>query len=234
MYAHRVEILYRSYDYNVVVLIAQKLQFILFPAHQRLVYQHLVYRRSLEPPLQQVFEFFPVVHQRSPRTAERERRTYAQRETELLRYLLALEVRTCDTARGRTYAYLVHQLTELFAVLCYVYRIYIDSYQFYPVFFPNALFLRLDSQVERSLSAHCRQYSVYLVLLEYLFDGFHGQRQQVNVVRRYRVGHNGSWVRVDKGHFYTLFAQRTRSLASGIVELGSLAYHYRAAAYYQH
>ena len=173
--------------------------------------------------MEQILEFFLVVHERSTRTAQGERGADAQRKAEFLSDLLALEVRTGDLARGGSHADLGHQLAELFAVFGDVDRIDVHADELYAVFFPHAFFLGFDGQVERRLTAHGGQYGVDFLFGEDLFDGFDRQGKQVYMVGRYRVGHDGGGVGVDQGDFDPFLAQRAGGLAARIVELGGLS-----------
>ncbi len=76
------------------------------------------------------------------------------------------------------------------------------------VAFPNAEFVGLDGEVERRLSAHGGQHCINVALFQNLDEALHRQRQQINVVCRHRVGHDGGRIGVDERHLDAFFAQR--------------------------
>ncbi len=76
-----------------------------------------------------------------------------------------------------------------------------------PVLLPDAELLTFDGEVQRGLSAHGGQHRIDLVLLQDLLDARGGQRQQVDVVRRDRIGHDGGRVAVDQRDLDAFFAK---------------------------
>ncbi len=85
--AHRVDVLDRADDDEVVGDVAHHLELELFPADHRLLDQDLVHRAHLEAALDQVAELFDVVGDAAADAAHGERRTDHQREAERVRQL---------------------------------------------------------------------------------------------------------------------------------------------------
>jgi hypothetical protein len=84
-------------------------------------------------------------------------------------------------------------------------------------------FLALDGEVQRGLAAHGGQHGVDLVLLQDLLDALRGERHQVHVVRRDRIGHDGGRVAVDQRDLDAFVAEGAGSLGAGVIELAGLA-----------
>src|SRR5688572_32930910 len=84
MDTHRIEILDGADDDHVAVTIAQQLQLIFFPSHDALLDEHFMGRRGVETAGKGSIEFFFCIYKASARSAQRKRRTYHQREPDLL------------------------------------------------------------------------------------------------------------------------------------------------------
>ena len=221
--AHRIEVLDGADDDHVVVGVAEQLELELLPPHQRLVDHHLVDRRDVQCAGQQLIELLRVVHHGRPRPTERERRPDAQRETELLRGLLALEEALRRGLRRHRHADFAHQLAEALAVLGDVDRVDVDPDHLHPILLPDAHLLAGDREVQRGLAAHRGQHRIDVVQLEHLLDGGRLERLEVDVVRHDRVGHDGGGVRIDEGDLNALFAEGARRLGSRVIEFAGLS-----------
>ena len=90
VHAHRVDVFDRADDDDVVVLVAHHLQLEFLPADDRLLDQHFVHRRGIEPALNDRLEFFDVVGDAAAGPAEGERRTDDQGQADDRRALCAL------------------------------------------------------------------------------------------------------------------------------------------------
>jgi hypothetical protein len=117
----------------------------------------------------------------------------------------------------------LHQHAELLAVLGDVDGGGVHADHAHVVFLPDAELLALDGEVQRGLSAHGGQHRVDLVLLEDLLDALGGERLQVHVVRRDRIGHDGGRVAVDQRDLDAFVAEGAGSLGAGVIELAGLA-----------
>src|SRR5690349_20819140 len=97
MNAHRVEVLDRAYDYDVIRRVAHHLELEFLPALDRLLDQHLVIRRHLETPLDFGAILRGVACDRSTGAAERPRRTDDERQTQALADLIGFAMRMCNS-----------------------------------------------------------------------------------------------------------------------------------------
>ena len=83
--AHRIDVLDRADDDEVVGDVAHHLELEFLPADHRLLDEHLVDRAQLEPALGEVAELLDVVGDAAADAAERERRADDEREAERAR-----------------------------------------------------------------------------------------------------------------------------------------------------
>src|SRR5512138_2591801 len=86
MNSHRIEVLYRTNDHHVVVLIAHHLKLELFPSDHRFLEKHLMNRRFSETLVYEFDEILAVVDNVPPRAAERERGTDDDRKLDPLKH----------------------------------------------------------------------------------------------------------------------------------------------------
>ena len=213
--AHRVKVLDRTDDGHVVVAVAQQLQFVFLPAHDRLVDHDLVDGTQVQPAGQCLVEISGVVNDARTGSSQRIARSNAQRETELLSSLLAFEETFGCGLRRHGNAHGFHQITESLAVFGDLNGINIHPDHAHIVLFPNAHFIALDAQVQGGLTAHSRQHRVDVgVLFKDLLDGSWLKRLQVNVIRHHRIGHDGRGIGVDEGGFDSFFSKGTERLGT--------------------
>ena len=89
--------------------------------------------------------------------------------------------------------------------------------------------MKLESDVERGLSAQRRQHRVRLLNGEDLLDDLGGDRLDIGPIGHVRIGHDRGRVRVDEHHHEALLAEGLARLSSRIVELARLPDHDRAS-----
>ena len=80
VHAHRIEVLDRADDHDVVVVIAHHLELELLPADDAALDEHLARRRQVEPAAHDLLELVAVVGDAAAGAAERERRADDRRE----------------------------------------------------------------------------------------------------------------------------------------------------------
>ena len=222
--AHGVEVLHRADDDDVVGRVAQQFQFELLPAQDGLVDEDLVGGAGVQPAAQHVGVVLLLKTKTPAEAAEGIRGSNDEGEADLLGGLHAFQEAVGDLGRGTLQADLLHVEAEELAVLGQVDGVQVDADELGAVLLPQAEFAALDGQVQGRLPAHRRQDGVDLGLLaQNLLDGLRRQRQQVDVVGRHRVGHDGGRVGVDDGHLDALLAQAAAGLAAGVVEFTGLA-----------
>src|SRR5690606_33765623 len=188
-------------DDDVVRTITEQLQLELFPTQNGLLYQYLMCRRGLQPTAKRRFEFFFFMYESASGTTQCVRRPDNQRESDLLGGFFPFKERVGDFGCGHADTDFDHQLAELFPVLGFLDGCDVDTDDLYIIFFPKPALGSLDAQVECCLPTHGRKYSVYLSLLQDLFDTFAGKRQQINMVSNDVIGHDGGRIGVDDGYF---------------------------------
>ena len=168
----------------------------------------------LQAVLQQLVEVLFAVDEGGARTTQGVAGADHQREAEFLRHFFAFEEAGDGLAGRHGHTDLLHEHAELLTVLGDVDGGSVHPDHAHIVFLPDAELLALDGQVQRGLSAHGGQHGVDLVLGEYLLDALGGERHQVHVVRRDRVGHDGGRVAVDQRDLDAFVAEGAGSLAA--------------------
>src|SRR2546427_7161647 len=112
MYAHRIEILDRADDDDVVLEITHHLQLELLPSDDRLFNQDGVHRAQVETALDDAFEFLSVKRKAAAGTAQRKRGTNDTGETDTLNHALRFADVSDDLAARRRKTDLGHGLFE--------------------------------------------------------------------------------------------------------------------------
>ena len=91
MHTHRVEILNRTDDGNVVVRVSQEFQLELLPAEYRFFHEYFVDGRCRQATVQRFVQEFLAVDEAATCSAEGEGRANDQRKSDLLGELLAFQ-----------------------------------------------------------------------------------------------------------------------------------------------
>ena len=115
--AHRIDVLDRADDDEVVRDVAHDLELEFLPADHRLLDEDLVDRAELEAALGEIAEFLDVVSDAAADAAERERWPDDQREAERPRELDRFGERACQPALRHVEADLAHRVLEQLPVL---------------------------------------------------------------------------------------------------------------------
>ena len=222
MHAHRVKIFDGADDDGVVRLVAHHLHLKLFPAEQRLLQQHLVRRRQLQPMRGNLFKFITIIGNAAARTAEGKRRADDDRKTQR-RLRRARLVHIMHRERlGAGEANLVHRLLEQIAVFRRLNRLHRRANQFHAVFLQHAVFGKIQRAVERRLPAHRRQNRVRALLGDNLLHRLPLNRLDVRRVCHLRIGHNRRRVGIDENDAQPLATQRLARLRARIIKLARL------------
>jgi hypothetical protein len=227
--AHRVDVLDRADDHDVVVAVAHHLELELAPAEHRLLDQHLVDRAGGEPLGNDLGELRLVVGHATAVSAERERRPDDDRKGELAgrEGLLALLDRLDDLRERHPQPGLLHRGAEGLAVLGAVDRLVVSADQLDAEALENAVVVQRLGQVERGLAAQGREKGVRPLALDHLRDRAGEQRLYIGPVGELGVGHDRRRVRVDQHDLVALLQQHLARLHAGVVELGRLPDHDR-------
>ena len=230
MDAHRVDVLDRADDHDVVVVIAHHLELELAPSDHRLVEQHLTDRRGLDPAGGDRPQLVDRARDAASAPAERERRANDAGQAEVGQRVERLCDRRRDRALGHRQAGAFHRLAEQVAILGTGDRVVVGADQLDAELSQRPVLVQRLRQIQRRLPAKRRQQRVGALALDHLADRARQQRLDVGRVGELGVGHDRGRVRVDEHDLVALLAQDLARLDAGVVELGRLADHDRARA----
>ncbi len=227
MHTHRVDILDRAHDHDVVAAVAHQFEFVFLPSEDGLFDQHVRGRRRGETTTGDTFEVSRVVRHAGAETTHRERRAHDDRVTEFGDRVVGLVHRVADPRARGLPADLGDDVLELLPVLAALDGIEVGADQFDIVLVEDALLGQRDRGVERGLPAEGGEHGVDRGAVrgfgrEDLLDEFGGDRLDVGGVGELRVGHDRRGVRVDEGDPQALLAQHPACLGAGVVELAGL------------
>ena len=230
--AHRVDVLDRADDHDVVVAVAHHLELELAPADHRLLDQHLVDRAGGEPLGDDLAQLGLGVADTAALAAHRERRPDDRRQGDPPggERLVDLAEGLDGDRPGDPQARLDHRGAELLAVLGAADRGGVGADQLDPEAVEGPVLEQGHRQVQRGLAAERRQQRVGALLFDDLGDRAGQQRLDVGRGGELRVGHDRRRVGVDQDDLEALLEQHLAGLDAGIVELGGLADHDRPGA----
>ena len=226
MHAHRVEVLDRADDHDVVVAVAHDLELELVPAAHRLLDEHLPDRARGEPALHLVAQLGAGRDEAAAVAAEREGGTDDGRQAHAGDLLGGRD----DPGARDLQPDRLHRVAEEQAVLGAADRVEARADQLDPEPLEHARLRQLDREVERGLAAHRRQQRVGALALEHVGDPGEVERLEVRPVGEARVGHDRGRVRVDHDRAEAVLAQHLQRLAARVVELAGLPDHDRPRA----
>ena len=226
MDAHRVEVLDRADDHDVVGAVADDLELELVPAAQRLLDEHLVNRRFGKAACDLAAELVGVGREAAAVAAEGEggpddrgcRKPFDLRDVGDDRRLRHLEAARLD------------RVLEELAILGAGDRVDAGADQLDAELGEDAGLVELEREIECGLAAHRRQQRIGTLAAQHCGDALEVERLEVGRVGKAGVGHDRGRVRVDDDRAVALLAQDLQRLAAGVVELARLADHDRAGA----
>ncbi len=234
VHAHRVEVLDRADDHDVVVLVAHQLELVLLPAEDGLLQEHLGGRGERQALAGDAAQLVLVVGEAGAGAAHGEGGADDDRVAaegvdpgdDLVHGVAD------DRAGGLAVADLGvdgldHALEQL-AVLALVDRLDVGADQLDAVLLQRAGAVQGDRGVERGLAAQGGQQGVGALLGDDLLDELRGDRLDVGGVGDLRVGHDRRRVGVHQDDPQALGLQDATRLRARVVELGGLADHDRA------
>ena len=226
VHAHRIEVLDRAHDHDVVRAIAHDLELELVPAADGILDEHLTDRRLPQPALDVVLEHRAVVGESAAVPAERERGPHDRRD----RDAVELRQRGHDPRRRNEEPARADGVAEELAVLGAPDDVDLRADQLDTELVEHPGVRERDREVERRLSAERRQQRVGALALEHRGDALEVERLDVRAVGEAGVGHDRRRVRVDDDRAEALLAEHLERLAARVVELAGLADHDRAGA----
>ena len=232
MHAHRVEVLDRADDHDVVVLVADHLELELAPALDRLLDQHLADRARAAAVTNVMAQLGHVVGEAATLAAERKRRADHHRQPQRAvvdKCLGLLHVRD-RLALGGAQANAGHGLREQLAVLGRADRVDRCADQLDPELVEHASRLQVQRGVQRRLAAQRGQQRVGALRAQHASDALNVERLDVRAISPTRVGHDRRRIRVDQDGLVALLAEHAQGLHARVVELAGLPDHDRAGA----
>ena len=228
MDAHRIKVLNRADNDNVVSIIAHHFHLILFPANNGFFEQHFFDGRKCDPATDHVFELFDVVCNPAARTAQRETGSNNDRQSDVLYcFTCFVDIVNRETP-GNVKSDFKHDLLECVAFFRPLDDLFFSANHFDAVFREHAVFDEFHRCVETSLTTKRRQQRVRALQFDDFFDVLPGDRFNIRPIGSARVGHNGRGVGIHQHDFVALFPQGFAGLSSRIVEFTCLADHNRA------
>ncbi len=226
MHAHRVEVLDRAHDDDVVEAVAHELELELVPAADGLLDEHLGDRGLRQAALHLAAKSRRIVCEAAPVATESERRAHDHWQ----RDAVELVERRHDARGGDAQAAGRHRAPELLTILRAPNHVDRGADELHAEVFEHTAFGKLDGEVERRLAAERREQRVRALPLEHGGDARGVERLDVGAVGEAGVGHDRRRVRVDDDRPVSVRAQHLERLAAGVVELARLADDDRARA----
>ncbi len=227
VHAHRVEVLDRADDDDVVLAVAHHLELELLPADDRLLDQELVVHRQLETLPHDRLELLHVVGDAAAGAAERETRPDHAGQADQLDGRPRLVHRVCELGPGDLEPAPSHRLAELLAALRLLDRVAARADHLDAELRQDPGVGELHRAVERGLSAKGRQDRVGPLLLDDLGDDLRRDRLDVGPIRGLRIGHDCRRIGVDQDDPVAVLPQRLARLGPGVIELAGLTDHDR-------
>ena len=230
VHAHRVDVLDRADDHDVVRAVAHDLELELAPAEHGLVDQHLADRARGDAARDDLGVLLARAGDAAAAAAEREGGPDDRRQADVVEVADGVLDARGDHVLGRAQAGRLHRGVELLAVLGAVDRVVVRADQLDAVALERAVLVKALGEVEGRLPAERRQQRVGLLALDHLRDRAGQQRLDVGRRRELRVGHDRRRVGVDEDDLVALLQQHLAGLRARVVELGGLPDHDRARA----
>ena len=234
MHAHRIDVLNRADDDEVVGDVAHHLELELFPADDRLFDQHLVDRAQLEPALRKVAELFDVVRDAAADAPQGERWPDDERKAQRPREIHRLIWGSREPALRHVEANRPHGVFEQLPILGHFDGVDRRADQLDVVFLEHARVREIDGEVERGLTADGWKDRVRPLPRDDRFEKRHRQRLDVRAVGELGVGHDRRRVAVHQDDLEPFGAKRLARLRTRVVELAGLSDHNRTGSDHQH
>ena len=208
VHAHRVDVLDRADDHDVVVVVAHDLELELAPAEHRLVEQHLADRRRGQAARDDRARTPPRVRAMPPPRppSVKAGRTIAGRPMLARARARASSSVVAIALRGIFSPAALHRLAEQVAVLGAGDRVVVGADELDAEALERAVLVQRLGQVQRGLAAERRQQRVGALALDDLRHRPGQQRLDVGRVGELRVGHDRRRVRVDQDDLVALLA----------------------------
>ncbi len=154
MYAHGIDVLDRADDDAVVVVVADHLHLVLFPAEHGFLEQHLVGGRSVQAARHRALEFLAVIGDAPAAAAEGKGRPDDGREADFRLHRERFFHAMRDARARGLEPDIGHRAAEQFTVLGHVDGPLRGADHLHVEFIEDALAHQIERRVERRLAAH--------------------------------------------------------------------------------
>ena len=152
MYAHRVKVLDRTDDHDVVSQVAHHFQFEFLPTENRFFDQNFVNRRRREPMAHNLFELFRIECRAATRAAQRERGTDDRRIVRFLHKRFGFGPGCSESSTRHLQPGFVHRLLEEHAIFSDLNRFALRANHFHAAFIEHTGVGQGNGQIQRRLS----------------------------------------------------------------------------------
>ena len=223
VHADRVDILDRTYDDDVVRLVAHELKFVFLPAEDRLLQEHLGRDGGGQALAGDALKVLGCVRESGAEAAHREGGTNNEGVAELGGSGVALFHRVSDKGTCDLGTRAFDDLLKFFTVLTRSDRVDRGPNQLNIKSLEHAHLRQSYGRVEGRLTAQGGEEGIGALLLDDRGDDLRADRLDVGGVCDARVGHDGGRVGVDEDDAQAFLLQDTACLRSRVVELTRLA-----------
>ncbi len=214
MNTHRVKILDRADDHDVVGDVPHHLHLVLFPPDHGFLEQDLVNRREFQATTDLGFKLVLVVCNPSTGSAQRVAGTNDHRQPDLPDRIPGLLDVVHDETEGNIQSDRLHGLLEARTLLGLGDHVLLGPDQLDAQLVQYPTTGEVHGHVEPGLPTQRWQQRVGAFHLDDLLDVLPGDRFDVSPIRHLGVGHDRGGVRVDQGHLVPFLAQRLARLGT--------------------
>ena len=236
MNAHRVKVLNRADDDDVVAQVAHDFEFIFFPAEYRLFDQRFMDGRKIEATRENIEQFFAIIGNAAARAAQGETWPDDDGEANFAGKLQTIFEIVHQGRFGNIQADALHRIFEVETVFGFLDRGYVGPDELHVIFVEHAAIRKFDCKIQGCLPADRGQNGdagtrrKLALDTDDLFQVLTRERLNVGSVGRLGIGHDGRRVRIRQHHFKALGLKCLASLRTGVVELSGLSDDDRAGA----
>ena len=230
MNAHRIKVLNRTNDDDVIIFIAHHLQLEFLPAVQRFFNRKFTGTRQHQPAFCDGFELFCGGDQTAAGTAHGKRRTNHRRrrttgfpQVQLLRRVLRFFPGGCLERARHSQAELLDNRREFLTRFGALNDLVGRANHFAVELLEGAVLPQRHRCIQCRLSAKRRQHRVRTFALNNLTHAFWCDRFDIRDVGHLWIGHDGRRVGVHQHDAIAFFAQRFACLSARIIEFTGLA-----------
>jgi hypothetical protein len=230
VHAHRVDVLDRTDDHDVVVAVAHDFELELPPPEHRLLEQDLADGARVEALGDPLVELGGVARDAAAVTTKGERGPHDQGQSQLIDRPVGLRHRGDDRRPRHTQTRIHHRLAKHLPVLRAPDRVVVGADQLDAEAVERSIFVQRLGQVQAGLAAERPQQRLRAFFLDHRRDRLGRERLDVGGGRELGIGHDRRGVRIDQHDLVPLLEQHLAGLHTRIIEFGGLPDHDRPRA----